>query len=666
MKTGDNKMEHSGHGGHDHTAHHRMMVKDFRQRFFISLCTTIPVLLLSPLVRSFLGWGISFTGSKYLLWAISTFIFLYGGRPFLWGLRSELRKRSPGMMTLIGLAITVAYLYSSVVVFGLRGKFFFWELATLIDIMLLGHWIEMRSVLGASRALEELARQLPETAHRLENGKVTDIPVKELAGGDLILVKPGERMPADGIVKRGESYVNAALVTGESKPVRKWEGEKVIGGTINGSGSLEVEVTGVGEKSYLARVIDLVRRAQASKSKNQTVADRAALWLTIISISIGIITIIVWLLAGKQFAFAMERMATVMVITCPHALGLAIPLVVAVSTALSARNGILIRNRTAFEDSRKITTVLFDKTGTLTMGKFGVSEIKPLADGWDENRLIGAAASLERNSEHPIAAGILEKAKEYGIDPMKVADFQAIKGKGVKGIVNGEPMKAVGAGYLKEAGLKPPESGERREAATVVFILENDKIVGEIALSDQIRPESGPAVRRLKDKGIQCWMLTGDNPEVAEKVSRELGLDGYFAGVLPDRKQEKVKELQAEGQFVAMTGDGINDAPALAQANVGIAIGSGTDVATETADIILVNSNPEDVTALIVFGKATYRKMIQNLWWATGYNAFAIPLAAGVLYRAGILVSPALGAVLMSLSTIIVAINARLLKVRKT
>lgn len=654
-----------GGGGHDHAAHHRMMIADFRRRFFISLVLTVPILLLSPLVQDFLGLALRFPGSDYLLWGISTIVFLYGGWPFLSGLFSELKQKAPGMMTLIGMAVVVAYGYSSVVVFGLKGKYFFWELATLIDIMLLGHWIEMKSVLSASRALEKLAQLMPSAAHKIEGGGVVEVKVSELKTGDRILIKPGEIIPSDGVVAKGESYVDETMVTGESKPVKKRGGNKVIGGTINSDGSLEVEVTGTGEDSYLSRVIKLVRQAQQSKSRTQTIADRAALWLTIIALGAGTITLAAWLLSGKDFAFAMERMATVMVITCPHALGLAVPLVVAVSTALAATHGLLIRNRTAFENSRRITTVLFDKTGTLTRGKFGVSSIRPLAEGWNETRIIQAAASLEQNSEHLIAAGIIAKARELGAEAREASDFRAIKGKGVEGRVGNERLKVVSPGYLKEKGIEIPSGAGPKERTTMVYLLADEKLVGEIDLSDQIRPESYNAIRRLKASGIRCWMVTGDNQAVAQSVAKELELDGYFAEVLPDQKQAKVRELQGKGEFVAMTGDGVNDAPALAQADVGIAIGSGTDIAAETADIILVNSNPEDVTALILFGRATYRKMAQNLWWATGYNAVAIPLAAGVLYRAGILISPALGAVLMSLSTVIVAINARLLRVKK-
>ncbi len=651
------------HHHHDHTAHHRMMIADFRRRFYVSLVLTVPILILSPMIQGLTGITLEFPGDRYLLFFFATLIFFYGGWPFLSGLFSELKSKEPGMMTLIGLAISVAYFYSSAVVFGLAGKFFFWELATLIVIMLLGHWIEMKSVLSASRALEELARLMPDGAHKIEDGETVEVKLEQVKKGDLLLVKPGEKIPADGVIRKGKSYLNEAMVTGESQPVKKEPGAEVIGGTINGDGSLEMEVRGTGEDSYLSKVIKLVKEAQGSKSKSQNLADQAALWLTIVALTAGGVTLAAWLISGSVFSFAMERMATVMVITCPHALGLAIPLVVAVSTALAAKNGLLIRDRNAFENSRKISTVLFDKTGTLTEGKFGVSSIRPLAEGWDEEKLIRTAAALEKNSEHPIGAGIAARAKEMEIDPPEVFDFRAIKGKGVEGAIDGEEFKVVSPGYLEAEGIEIPEGTGGEGPATVVYILAGGRAVGSIALSDRIRPQSREAIDRLKAAGIKCWMITGDNEQVARKVSEELELDGYFAGVLPDQKQEKVKELQQEGEFVAMTGDGVNDAPALAQADVGIAIGSGTDVAAETADIILVNSDPRDVTELILFGRATYRKMVQNLWWATGYNVVAIPLAAGVLYRAGILISPALGAVLMSLSTIIVAVNARLLKI---
>jgi len=655
--------EHRGH--HDHTAHHKMMMNDFKQRFIVSLIVTIPILILSPLIQEWLGFDLSFTGSKYILFFLASFVFFYGGWPFLKGLGTELKNKSPGMMTLIAVAISVAYFYSAAVVFGLEGKFFFWELATLIDIMLLGHWIEMRSVLGASNALEKLAQLMPDEAHIIKGNDVVNVKLSEISKGDHVLVKPGEKIPSDGTIVKGNSYVNEAMLTGESKPVEKKKGDKVIGGAINGDGSLEIRVEGTGEDSYLSKVINLVREAQEAKSKTQRLADKAAFWLTVIALTAGFTTLFTWLYYRQDFAFSVERMVTVMVITCPHALGLAIPLVVAVSTALSARNGLLIRDRTAFENSRKITTVVFDKTGTLTEGKFGVSSVQPVNNHFNEKKIIQLAASLEKNSEHPIASGVIDKAKNLDVKTFNVSNFKAIKGKGVEGIIDGKPVKVVSPGYLKEKGIHFPDNLKLSGSDTVVFLLVDDSLVGAISLSDRIRDESFGAVERLKKAGIKCWMLTGDNKGIAKKASDELHLDGFFAEVLPHEKQEKVKELQSKGEFVAMTGDGVNDAPALAQADVGIAIGSGTDVAAETADIILVNSNPGDVTSLILFGRATYKKMTQNLVWATGYNVVAIPLAAGVLYSRGILLSPAMGAVLMSLSTVIVAINARLLRVEK-
>jgi len=661
----NHQQHHEEHEHHDHAAHHRMMIADFKKRFFVSLLLTLLILVLSPMIQGWLSLNVRFPGSNYLLFALASFVFFYGGWPFLKGLFEELKDKSPGMMTLIAMAISVAYFYSTAVVFGLEGKFFYWELVTLIDVMLLGHWIEMKSVLGASRALEELAQLMPDEAHLIQDNDIVDVKTSELEPGNRVLIKPGEKVPSDGIVVKGNSYIDESVLTGESKPVEKKEGEELIGGSINGKGALEIQIENTGEDSYLSKVINLVREAQEGKSKTQRLADKAAFWLTVIALTVGFATLFWWLLYGKDFAFSIERMATVMVIACPHALGLAIPLVSAVSTALSAKNGLLIRNRTAFENARNISTIVFDKTGTLTEGKFGVSSIQTLDGQCDEKRIIQLAAALEKNSEHPIATGILDKAEEFGVESLQVLDFQAIKGKGVEGIVEGKPIKVVSPGYLKENEIQIPENLGSDEAATVVFLIVDSNLTGAISLADKIREESYDAIERLKRASIKCWMLTGDNERIAAKVSGELKLDGYFAEVLPHEKQEKIMALQSKGEFVAMTGDGVNDAPALAQANVGIAIGSGTDVAAETADIILVNSNPADVTSLILFGKATHRKIIQNLLWATGYNFFAIPLAAGVLYGAGIIISPAIGAILMSLSTVIVAINARMLKIEK-
>ena len=657
---------HEGHGG-GHAGHHAHMVADFRKRFWISLLLTIPVLFLSPMIRDFLGLAenLQIPGALIIDFLFSTAIFFYGGWPFLKGLFDELKKKSPGMMTLIALAISVAYFYSSAVVFGISGKIFFWELATLIDIMLLGHWIEMKSVMGASRALEELVKLMPSEAHKLmKDGQIQDVPLDVLRSGDRVLIKPGEKIPADGNVIDGETSVNEAMITGESKPVSKKVGNKVIGGAINGEGSITVVVKKTGKDSFLSQVIDLVRQAQESKSKTQDLANKAAFWLTMIAISAGALTMFVWLaIIHEDFVFALERTVTVMVITCPHALGLAIPLVVAVSTAISARHGLLIRNRAAFEAARNLQAIIFDKTGTLTQGRFGVTDTVILNSELDRDKLLTFAAAVEQNSEHPIAQGILNSAKNH----KNVTNFKALPGKGAEGSVDGKNVKVVSPGYLRENNIEVTNGKIdelNAQGKTVVFVLINDTLQGAIALADIIRPESKEAIARLKQMGIQAMMLTGDNQQVAEYVAKELDLDNYFAEVLPGEKVNKIKEVQAGGLIVAMTGDGVNDAPALAQANVGIAIGAGTDVAVETADIVLVRSDPQDVVDIIALAKATYHKMVQNLIWATAYNAFAIPLAAGVLSSYGILLNPAMGAVLMSLSTVIVAINARFLKVK--
>ena len=647
-----------GHAGHDH---HAMMIADFKKKFWVSLLLTIPVLLLSEMIQHWLNFHIRFAGDKYVLLVLSSIIFFYGGWPFLKGFVDELRARSPGMMTLIALAITVAYVFSVAIVFGFKGMDFFWELATLIVIMLLGHWLEMKSVLGASKALQLLVTMLPAEAHKIHGDHVMDIKLEELQKEDIILIKPGEKVPADGIVTEGESYLNESMLTGESKPVKKEKDAKVIGGSINGNGSLKVKVLHTGKDSYLNKVINLVQEAQKTKSKTQHLADRAAKWLTYIALGVGFITLIIWLTLGQGTNYAIERMVTVMVISCPHALGLAIPLVVAISTAVSAQNGLLIRNRTAFENSRKITTVVFDKTGTLTKGEFGITRIETFGT-ISKNELLQYAGALEQSSEHPIAIGVMKKVKQEKLDILKTESFNAITGKGVEAQVDGKNIRVVSPGYLKEKQIPIPSNSSTSEAETIVFVLIDEQLAGYIALADEIRPESKPAISSFKKNGIKVMMATGDNERVAKAVADELGLDGYYAEVLPHQKVEIVKELQSKNEFVAMTGDGVNDAPALAQADVGIAVGSGTDIAAETADIILVNSNPKDILNLILFGKATYKKMVQNLIWATGYNAIAIPLAAGVLYSTGFVLDPAIGAVLMSLSTIIVAINAQLLK----
>ncbi|MBN8834331.1 MAG: copper-translocating P-type ATPase [Niastella sp. SCN 39-18] len=665
-KMDHSKMQHDhgnipmGMAGHDH---HKMMIEDFKKRFWVSLILTIPILVLSPMIQDFFGYSLSVPYNSYILLVLSSVVYFWGGWPFLQGFTSEIKQKGPGMMTLIAMAISVAYFYSAATVFGLKGMDFFWELATLIVIMLLGHWLEMKSVLGASKALQLLVSMMPAEAHRVtKDGRIEDVKLEMLQKDDIIMIKPGEKVPADGIIEEGSSYLNESMLTGESKPVKKEKDNKVIGGSINGNGSLKIKVEHTGKDSYLNKVIKLVEEAQKAKSKMQNFSDRAAKWLTYIALSVGFGTLAVWLIAGYPFVFALERMVTVMVIACPHALGLAIPLVVAISTAVSAQNGLLIRNRTAFEESRKITALLFDKTGTLTTGVFGVTRFETVETSISKDELLRLASALEQTSEHPIAVGIINKVKELNITIPKAEAFNAITGKGVEATVEGKSIKVVSPGYLKDKNLTVPEGAYSSKAETVVFVLVDDKLAGYIALADAIRPESADAIRVFKKNGIKVLMATGDNETVAKAVSDELGLDGYYSEVLPHQKVEIVKELQSKGEFVAMTGDGVNDAPALAQSDVGIAVGSGTDVAAETADIILVNSNPKDIANLILFGKATYKKMVQNLVWATAYNSFAIPLAAGVLYSAGFVLGPAVGAVFMSLSTIIVAINAQLLK----
>ena len=658
-------MHHSGNPkmgmeGHDHN----LMIADFKKRFYVVLALTIPIMLLSEMIQQFIGVDWQFTGSPYILFALSSIVFFYGGFPFLKGWIDEIKAKNPGMMFLIGFAITVAYIYSVAIVFGLQGMDFFWELSTLILIMLLGHWIEMKSIAGASKELELLVKLMPADAHMVMSDKVHEVKVDTLKANDIILVKPGEKVAADGIILEGESYLNESMLTGESKPVQKTKGDKVIAGAINGNGSIKITVSHTSKDSYLSQVIKLVDDAQKSKSNTQLLADKAAKWLTIIALFSGIATFLYWYLTGQPLSFAMERMVTVIVICCPHALGLAVPLVVAKSTALSAKNGLLIKNRTAFENARKITTIVFDKTGTLTFGKFEVSKIVSLQKEFSENEIIRLASALEQQSEHPIATGILQKVKDLKIDIPQTENFKAITGKGVEATVEGKKIMVVSPGYLKENKLSIPEGFTANDTETVVFVIVEDQLAGYIALSDKIRPESAEAIKTLKQNNIKSILLTGDNNQVAKSVSETLVMDSFIAEVLPHQKLEKIKELQSKGEFVAMTGDGINDAPALAIADVGIAVGSGSDIAAETAGIVLVNSNPKDIVNLILFGKATYRKMIQNLIWATGYNVVALPLAAGVLYNQGILLSPAAGAVLMTVSTIVVAINASMLKVK--
>lgn len=652
-----------GHAGHDHAA----MVADFRLRFWVCAILTLPVLSLSPMIQRFIGVReeLAFPGSDYVLFALSAAVYFYGGWPFLKGLFSELASRRPGMMTLIALAISVAFFYSGAVVLGLPGKVFFWELVTLIDVMLLGHWIEMKSVMGASGALEALVRLLPSTAHRLTTtGEIEEVAIADLKQGDHVIVKPGEKVPIDGTIIKGQSSFDESMLTGESRPVEKGEGREAVGGSVNGEGAVTLEVRKTGDQTYLSQVIDMVKRAQETRSRTQDLANRAALWLTYIALSVGGATLLIWLGIGESFEFALERMVTVMVITCPHALGLAVPLVVAVSTKLTAQNGLLIRDRAAFERARNLNAVIFDKTGTLTEGKFGVTEVIPLAD-IDTDDVLAWAASLEAQSQHPIAQGVVRGAQERGIKLKTVENFKSLTGRGAEAMIDGHDVKVVSPGYIRERNLKVANDRVRdagEQGNTVVYVLLDDRLIGAVALADIIRKESFDAVAKLKAMGIKCMMLTGDAAAVAKSVARQLGLDDFFAEVLPGQKMEKVKEVKSRGLTVAMIGDGVNDAPALVESDLGIAIGAGTEVAIESADIVLVRSDPRDVFAILALSRATYGKLVQNLLWATGYNTFAIPLAAGVAYSWGVVLSPAAGAALMSLSTVIVAINAKLLE----
>ena len=647
-----NKQEKSGH------AHH---IEEFKKKFLICLILTIPILTLSEMIQNWFSFSLTIPFQKEAVFILSSIIYVYGGLPFIRGMYKELQNHQPGMMTLIGMAISVAFFYSAATVFVIVGKNFFWELATLVDVMLLGHWIEAKSVMGASRALEELVKVMPTIAHLVKTDAIVDVPVSELQKADIVLVRPGEKIPSDGVIIEGESFVNESLLTGESKPIHKETKNTVIGGSINGEGALKIRIEKTGEATYLSQVINLVKQAQASKSKTQDLANKASALLFYAALSAGIITYLAWFLIGNP-EIALERSVTVLVIACPHALGLAIPLVVALSTSITAKSGILIRDRKAFETIRDIDVVVFDKTGTLTEGKFGVSDVVSLIP---ENELLEFASSVEINSEHIIAKAIVDYVKEKNIKNSKIADFKAIPGKGAQGKVNKKTVIIGSPSLLEE--LKINIDDERmidlqNQGKTVVFALLDGELVGAFALSDKIREVSKEAIRQLKEEGIKVYMLTGDAKEVAASVSEELGIDDYFAEVLPDQKAEKIKLLKEKGLKVAMVGDGINDAPALVTADVGIAIGAGTDVAIESADIILVRNDPRDVVKVADLSRKTYSKMVQNLWWAAGYNILAIPLAAGVLYNFGIIVSPAIGALLMSISTVIVALNSQTLR----
>ena len=658
---------HAGHAAHGHDAHADHSVASFRDRFWISLLLTLPTVVFGHMLAELTAYQPPhFAGSEWIAPLFGTLVFIYGGRVFLQGAWGELRARQPGMMTLIALAITVAFVFSIAVLLGFPGMPLWEELATLITIMLLGHWLEMRSIEQASGALDALAKLLPATATRVTASGIEDVPLETLQEGDIVLVRPGAQVPADGTVIEGESSVNESMITGESRPVHKRVDDEVIGGTVNGNGSLRVRVTGTGDATALAGIMRLVSEAQSSRSRAQALADRAAFWLTIIAVLAAILTFLAWSLAGAAPGFTIERVVTVLVIACPHALGLAIPLVVAISTTLGARGGLLVRDRRGLEEARNLDAVVFDKTGTLTLGEHRVIEI--VTDELDQDEALRVAAAVESDSEHPVARAILTSAMERELAVPGSQDFRALPGHGVEAQVDGRTWRVGGPNLLRQLGVAPPpliaDAADRfaERGQSSVYLIDDTEVRAVFAIADQVRPESIEAVRRLHGEGIEVVMLTGDSRTVATSVAEQLGIDTVYAEVLPEEKADRIRELQSSGKRVAMVGDGVNDAPALVAADVGIAIGAGTDVAVEAGDVVLVRSDPRDVARIVRLSKVTYRKMIQNLWWAAGYNIVAIPLAAGVLARQGILLHPAVGAVLMSLSTVIVALNAQLLR----
>ncbi len=657
---------HEAHQGHDKHAGHT--VAAFRRKFWITLLLALPTLVWSEMIPNMLGVAPpSVPGSRWIPAVFGVAVFFYGGLVFLEGARQEIAQRTPGMMTLISIAITVAFVFSLAVTLGAHGKPLWWELSSLVTIMLLGHWIEMRSVSRAQGALQELAKLLPNTASRVTGDHTEEISLSELRVGDVVVVRPGASVPADGVVRDGASAVDESMITGESRLVDKRAGDEVIAGTVNDTGSLRVEVSKVGDDTALAGIMRLVDQAQQSRSRAEVVADRAAFYLTIAAVGSAIVTAIVWTALSAPLSFTIERVVTVLVIACPHALGLAVPLVVAISTTLGARNGLLVRDRRGLEDARNLTTVVFDKTGTLTRGEHLVVGIAT-SDGVGEDEALRLAAAVEADAEHPVGRAIVKSAEERGIRAPRSHDFRAVPGGGATAGVDGRQLSVGGPRWIERSNASLPDAIRQfatkssARGQTTVYLVEERRVLAAFAVADAVRPESFDAVRRLHDEGIAVVMLTGDAQPVAETVARELGIDEVFAQVAPEEKAATIKSLQSRGGRVAMVGDGVNDAPALVTSDVAVAIGAGTDVAVEAGDIVLVRSDPRDVPRIITLSKATYRKMIQNLWWAAGYNIVAIPLAAGVLRGQGIVLSPAAGAILMSLSTVIVAVNAQLLR----
>ncbi|HED24448.1 MAG TPA: heavy metal translocating P-type ATPase [Firmicutes bacterium] len=659
--------EHSGRSDHDHGGHGAHSPEMFKQRFWLSLILTIPVLAYSYQIREWFGFDPPlFSGSQYIPFIFGTVIYFYGGLVFLQGARNELKNRRPGMMTLISLAITVAYVYSVLVTFGVPGEDIYWELATLVAIMLLGHWLEMEAVTGARGALQELARLIPDRATLLDGNDEKEVAVSALKPGDIVLVRPGSRLPADGQIIKGESYVNEAVLTGESKPVPRGEDDKVIAGSLNEDGSLRVRVEKKTGETVLAGIMRLVEEAQSSRTRTQILADRAAFWLTVVALGSALATAAAWFLLGKDTVFVMERVVTVLVIACPHALGLAIPLVIAISTSMAARSGLLVRDRLALEKARLINYVVFDKTGTLTSGELTMDGVLPLAENHDQDSLLSLAAAAEKDSEHSIARSIVTAAEKRSLDIPEAGSFSALPGRGIRAETEKGEIYVGGPNLLEYLELKEPQDPAVKEAARsghgLVYVVVNKKIAGLLTFSDTVRKESMETVEALRRDGIKVAILTGDSREAAEDTAGKLGITEIYAGILPENKAEIIKKLQSKGFTVAMVGDGVNDAPAIVHADVGVAIGAGTDVAVETAGIILVKNDPRDVVRLVRLSRSVYRKMVQNLVWATGYNLLAIPLAAGVLAPLGFVMPMAVGAIVMSASTIIVALNAQLLK----
>lgn len=666
-KQHDPEGKHASDGAGKHKGHHKA---NFLKKFYITLILTVPILLYSHLFTVAFGWNPpSFKGVEYVIFILGTIIFFYGGGIFLQSAFREIRARLPGMMTLIAVAITAAYGFSVYVTFSGQGETLFWELATLIAVMLIGHYLEMKAVQGAKGSLKALAQLIPDIAEVVEGSTTKKVSVSELSKDMHVLVRPGARIPADGLIIEGSSEVDESIITGESKPVSKKKEDSVVAGSLNGDGSLTIMVTHIGEETFLAGVMRLVADAESSKSRLQMLSDRAALYLTIVAIGAGVVTLISWLYLGEGTFFAFERMVTVLVITCPHALGLAVPLVASISTTMGAKNGLLVRKRLSLEEARKIDTIVFDKTGTLTEGSFGVDQIVSLVG--DEQEVLAIAASVNQDSEHSLAQAIRKEAEKRNITVLPSKDFERLAGKGAQAVLDSTLCAIGNEALLKDKNISLPEVYKKQVALlegqgkTVVHVVKGNTLIGSIALADVIRPESNHVIARLKELGVQSVMITGDAEDVATYVAKEVGIEEYFAGVLPGGKAEKIRFLQDQGKRVAMVGDGINDAPALAQADLGIAIGAGTNVAIESAGIILVKSDPRDIPKIITLSKFTYTKMMQNIFWATGYNVVALPLAAGVLYSKGIMLNPAVAAVFMSLSTVIVAVNAVLLKRKK-